>query len=899
VTNTAQGYVTGPAYVDLTGVQASFAVVIRYPPTNAFSVTSGGVVFKLTTGLGQSDLLIQLKNFKTKVVSGPIQGSTLPILPAAPILFTMPDNSATATAVIKPPDTAGGMPTIIIATLLPTVFNTRGFPYDLVAQSVPGGTPITVPAGTDSQSLAGVVGQTGVTVTLQSKGTSIGKPLSVLSSGSTSSASFFAVTPEVSMLVSRTSTENGGALLTITSVITGAVPVQTHVPGGAPGQQVNAIVIPPASTIQAGGRSTPSASYPLTTGMTVMLQSMNIVNYYLANGQDMCSITCRLKSDGDWCPLYGNKSSDGCIQSTMEVFKGYNDKTGQRFTSVLSQGFGMAGPCATNAAVSGVTDGDNTWNSVNSGLVVSLHPYDAADGNTYSMKLHLTGTENYRDGMMKDLDGTLWPAAGVEYYLSLAPIAVTVPGQYPQYNSAVNLWSSGASAGQWTNVGTDGSLYILYPTKVPSKWHIHPSASSSSTAPEYKLYNQSPVDGSWNELAMHMTPTDSDNVHSGICNALGSSSPPGCSDGFGFGPPCLTDTWRFVVTESPEPSLCNLPTSTGCPPATNGACLLSQTAPGAVMCPECCYGKSCALPNSTSQPLASAVPPGWVLCSQNPDPFDVANTLQFQCGSLPAQPITDCLHGLPTCTLFNANSTSGAICRAFCDIDPVACDAGKNSACGVGLDDPGAALTAVLKTPECSCINLNESTMPYTGLALDYPAFQKFMQTNNVTALTALQGKCWWPPCTSPTSSVLALSTSAALAGCPPDVTTCFTNVGKIVGNDSKVIVEAANKCAGGNAGSIPASPGSSPVSPDNGTTSSAPASMATKPFWKQSWFIPVCVVVGIILLIIILAVVFARRSPPPPLPVAARGNGPAPTPTPTPTPTPPSVASVAPQRTV
>jgi hypothetical protein len=238
------------------------------------------------------------------------------------------------------------------------------------------------------------------------------------------------------------------------------------------------------------------------------------------------------------------------------------------------------------------------------------------------------------------------------------------------------------------------------------------------------------------------------------------------------------------------------------------------------------------------------------------------------------------------------------ICRAYCDADPTACNAAKITACGVNQTAPASsALVAVLATPECSCINLAKSTAKYTGLEMDYSSFRQFTEANNATAINALNGKCWWPPCTTPTSSVLALTSSVALAGCPDNVTTCFTAIGKIQGANSKVFVDNANKCVSGTgtggtstSSASPGSNGSQPSTagggrPGNGSTSSAPPS---KPFYKQSWFVPVCIVVGIVLLIIILAVAFSGRSSQP-----ARTLPPAPTPAPL-----PYVASVAPQRT-
>jgi hypothetical protein len=587
------------------------------------------------------------------------------------------------------------------------------------------------------------------------------------------------------------------------------------------GVQVVATTLPPATTIIAG--TSPSlpgpVTYNLQTGMTFMLQSMDILyNYTLDNrNSDLCQQPCKRDGTDDYCPMASTLSADGCLQSTMALFRAFVSGTNnQPLEGAAAQGWGQAGPCAVNAADPRVNS-FQFQQQKNSAMIVSFEAVPESPPGTYYLVLHLTGVEGFDTSLLAAQDSVLGSTGKIYVNMGMPDPQEQIPRCS---NCGQNFYYAGT--------------YQLVPSSTPAPWTL------STGRPDYP--NSYVLTASVNSVSMQLQLTvqqqsNDEGLPTGICTANGVVGP------------TYTSAWRFVAAESPSAAQCNLVTSTSCPPGPTTTCLLSETPVGSFMCPACAYAGSCGV-DATAPMSATSTPPGWSLCATDPDPFKVASTLTNVCGAVPTSSAA-CLNGLSDCTKFNEDSGSGMVCRAFCKLQPEACDTAMTSACGVGIDNPSSKLAAILKTPECSCVNLEGSSWPYTGLAKDYTDFTAFITSQGHSIPPAANGQCWWPACTNDASSVLVPS---SVKTCP-STTTCISAIkGISVGDDSKVVVDAANKCGWASSAGSQSTTSGKTGSDTPGNTTSAGLGSGSKPWYKTTIFIVIAAVVAVIILILIIA---------------------------------------------
>ena len=213
-----------------------------------------------------------------------------------------------------------------------------------------------------------------------------------------------------------------------------------------------------------------------------------------------------------------------------------------------------------------------------------------------------------------------------------------------------------------------------------------------------------------------------------------------------------------------------------------------------------------------------------------------------------------CITGFPTCTQFKSSSAQGVSCRLVASMNPDAADAAYQTVCGIDpttqgfiQSPPQAGDVEALKTPDCACINYEQSTFKQaTVMNLDFAGFRAWMIKNKIPQ-NQPRGYCWWPSCQGEGGNSLHSKTlEAGLQPCP-STTECIATINAAeVTDNSDLTTQISQKCGG-------VGPGSDPGDGTNGdgTTEDPKDDTTKKSITEETWFLPVAISLGILVLLI------------------------------------------------
>ena len=232
-----------------------------------------------------------------------------------------------------------------------------------------------------------------------------------------------------------------------------------------------------------------------------------------------------------------------------------------------------------------------------------------------------------------------------------------------------------------------------------------------------------------------------------------------------------------------------------------------------------------------------------------------------------------CKTGFKTCTKFLSKSPTGLACQAAALLNVGSTKAVYRAICGVdaagnSLNTPVAKEhVAALATPDCACINYPQSTYKQASMmGMDYKEFSDWRNENRIPNLLP-EGRCWWPSCTNPANTLrfpddpvpgspaaTAVTPQAGQAACGTVINCIAAMRGISVDHDSIANATIVQNCGGvANTDTPPGAEGMNGGTDDYHTPASAPGPagvMDQVKLWpKQSWFIPVVVVLGILIL--------------------------------------------------
>lgn len=228
----------------------------------------------------------------------------------------------------------------------------------------------------------------------------------------------------------------------------------------------------------------------------------------------------------------------------------------------------------------------------------------------------------------------------------------------------------------------------------------------------------------------------------------------------------------------------------------------------------------------------------------------------------------------PTCTMFMATGELGDTCRTAALLNVAASEHFKQNICGIDWRDksvfakpPREQDVEALNTPDCACINYEQSTFKQKTLAnLDFAGYSEWMTRHGITPISS-SGYCWWPSCTNAGSSLKAPSLTPPISECP-NVTQCINSINQAaVSENSTLTINTKNACGGsGNSGTGEGTQGSStggtetttggkttttynqpPLTP---STSGAGAGGGNDGITSQKWFYPVVIFVAVLVVL-------------------------------------------------
>jgi hypothetical protein len=234
----------------------------------------------------------------------------------------------------------------------------------------------------------------------------------------------------------------------------------------------------------------------------------------------------------------------------------------------------------------------------------------------------------------------------------------------------------------------------------------------------------------------------------------------------------------------------------------------------------------------------------------------------------------------PSCTMFMATGALGDTCRTAALLNVAASEHVKQNICGIDWRNksvfakpPRAQDVEALKTPDCACINYEQSTFKQKTLAnLDFAGYSEWMTRNGITPI-ASSGYCWWPSCTNAGSALKAPSLTPPISECP-DVTQCINSINQAaVSENSTLTINTKNSCGGsgsgggGNSGTGEGTQGSStggtetttggettttynepPLTPS--TSGAGAAGGGNDGITSQKWFYPVVISVAVLVVL-------------------------------------------------
>lgn len=230
----------------------------------------------------------------------------------------------------------------------------------------------------------------------------------------------------------------------------------------------------------------------------------------------------------------------------------------------------------------------------------------------------------------------------------------------------------------------------------------------------------------------------------------------------------------------------------------------------------------------------------------------------------------------PTCTKFMATGALGDTCRTAALLNVAASEHVKQNICGIDWRNksvfakpPREQDVEALNTPDCACINYEQSTFKQKTLAnLDFAGYSEWMTRHGITPISS-SGYCWWPSCTNAGSSLKAPSLTPPISECP-NVTQCINSINQAaVSENSTLTINTKNACGGsggGNSGTGEGTQGSStggtetttggettttynqpPLTP---STSGAGAGGGNDGITSQKWFYPVVIFVAVLVVL-------------------------------------------------